>query len=193
VKIATVILAGGEGSRIGGHKPLRLLAGKRLIERAEALAEKWSRIVAVAVRDPEQLGSCELSCIADPEGIEGPLAGLTAALRFAGDAGCDAVLTIPADMPFLPSDLGKRLSTGIGRAAAAIASSGGELHPVCGLWRVSALERLPDYVASGRRSLKGFATAIGYQRVDWDSEPTDSFFNINSVEDLARAERLLGG
>lgn len=191
MRIAVVILAGGDGRRIGGGKPLKLLGGKRLIDRAGSLASQWSEFVAVAVRDPAQVGSTRYACISDEEGIEGPLAGLAAALRFAGDSGCEAVLTIPADMPFLPSDLAQRLSQTIGNAGAAIASSGGKLHPVCGLWRVSALDELPNYLTSGQRSLRGFAETIGVHQVEWPSEPDDPFLNINSVDDLASAERLL--
>lgn len=191
MRIAVVILAGGEGIRVGGGKPLRLLGGKRLIDRAEELAGRWSEIVAVAVRDPAQVGRTRFACIFDEPGIEGPLAGLAAALRFASDSGCEAALTIPADMPFLPADLLQRLSQAIGRAGAAIAGSGGKLHPVCGLWKVSARDALPDYLASGRSSLRGFAEAIGSRQVEWPDEPEDPFLNINSAEDLARAERLL--
>jgi molybdenum cofactor guanylyltransferase len=72
-----------------------------------------------------------------------------------------------------------------------VASSGGHLHPVCGLWRVSALDAVPAYLASGRRSLRGFAEAAGFTAVDWPIEPLDPFFNINTPEDLAAAERLL--
>lgn len=191
MRIAVVILAGGGGSRIGGGKPLRLLGGKRLIDRAEALASQWSGLTAVAVRNPAQVGRTTLARISDEEGIEGPLAGIAAALRFANDAAREAVLSIPADMPFLPPDLGKRLSAAIEGRAAAIASSGGKLHPVCGLWRVSVLEALPQYLASGRRSLKGFAEVVGFRRVEWANEPQDPFFNINSADDLATAESLL--
>ena len=133
MKIAVVILAGGKGSRIGGQKPLRMLGGKRLIDRAQAQAEQWSKIVAVAVRSIGQVERSALPCIRDVDEIEGPLAGLAAALRFAGVSGCEAVLTIPADMPFLPADLRDRLSARIGSAAAAVARSGGRLHPVCGV------------------------------------------------------------
>lgn len=193
MKIAVVILAGGEGTRIGGDKPQRLLGGKRLIDRAEVFARRWSDTLAVAVRDAGQVGPTSLSCIFDDPGIEGPLAGLAAALRFAEGVECDAVLTIPADSPFLPDDLGRRLEEKIGGASAAIASSGGHLHPVCGLWRVSAHAELADYLASGRRALRGFAEAIGFRAIEWPDEPTDPFFNINSAQDLADAERRLGG
>ena len=193
MKIAVVILAGGQGSRIGGHKPLKVLGGKTLLERAITLAHQWSENVAVAVREEAQAGVTGAHLIQDEPDVGGPLAGLGAALRFARDSSCDEVLTVPADMPFLPPDLVQRLMAAIGDACAAIASSDGHMHPVCGLWRTSALNVVPDYVASGRRSLRGFAEAIGFEAVEWPARPTDPFFNINSAADLETAERLLAG
>lgn len=191
MKLAVVILAGGEGRRIGGAKPLRLLGGKRLIDRAEALAAQWSDVVAVAVRDPEQVAGTSLTCIFDDADIAGPLAGLAAALRFGVDRGCEAVLTIPADMPFLPGNLACRLEEELATAGATIAGSAGHLHPVCGLWRVSALEQLDAYLASRGRSLRGFAEDVGCNPVWWPEEPSDPFFNINCSQDLSSAEQLL--
>ena len=177
---------------MGGNKPLRLLGGRRLIDRAETLAGQWSDRLAVSIRDPAQVEGTRLECILDEEGIEGPLGGLAAALRFGCTKGLEAVLTIPADMPFLPAGLRERLSAEIGHHGAALTSSGGHFHPICGLWRVSALDKLDGYLETGRRSLKGFAEAIGFRAVDWPIEPNDPFFNINSAEDLAIAERMLG-
>lgn len=193
MKIAAVILAGGEGSRIGGGKPLRTLGGTTLLERAVRQAQQWSDAVAVAVRDEHQLGATDLPMVLDEPGIEGPLGGLAAALRFAGAQGCEAALTIPADTPFLPPDLRSRLEQALGGHFSSIASSGGRLHPVCGLWRTDALARLPSYLASGKRSLKGFAEALGFAAVEWPAGPTDPFLNINSAKDLASAERLARG
>ena len=189
MKVAVVILAGGEGRRIGGAKPLRRLGGQRLIDRAGAMARLWSDVVAVAVREEEQAEGCGLPLLFDAEGVEGPLAGLVAGLRFADRAGCDGVLIIPADMPFLPSDLADRLSSAVTSGQAAIVASGGHLHPVCGLWPTSAIETVPAYLETGSRSLRGFAAAVGYVAVEWPVEPADPFFNINAVEDLAAAER----
>jgi molybdenum cofactor guanylyltransferase len=191
MNFATVILAGGEGSRIGGGKPLRVLAGKTLLERAISQARGWSDQMAVAVRDPAQIQGAAVTTIEDSPDIEGPLGGLSAALHHAHDKGLDAVLTIPADMPFLPSDLAARFSNAIEGRCAAVAASAGRLHPVCGLWRVAALDLLPDYLASGRRSLGDFARAVGMLSVSWEARPHDPFFNINGPEDLAAAERLV--
>jgi molybdopterin-guanine dinucleotide biosynthesis protein A len=170
-----VILAGGAGRRIGGDKPQRLLAGETLLDRALRWARGWSDEVLVAAREGGDLQ--------DDPAIEGPLGGVAAALALGGD-----VLTIPCDMPFLPDDLPARLR---GEAAATVAASGGRLHPVCALWKASARDALPAYLATGRRSLTGFAEAAGCEAVIWPVEPFDPFFNINDEADLARAEALL--
>lgn len=190
--VAAVILAGGEGKRIGGGKPLKMLKGRRLIDLALGQARSWSDAVAIAVREDSQVGAPGAALIHDEPGIEGPLGGLIAGLTFARDQGRELLLTIPSDMPFLPPDLLDRLAAALGRHASALASSGGHVHPVCGLWRVSALERTADYVAGGRRSLRGFAETIGCVAVEWPGEAEDPFFNINSIDDLAEAERRIG-
>jgi molybdopterin-guanine dinucleotide biosynthesis protein A len=186
--VAVAILAGGEGARIGGAKPLRSLGGQRLIDRALELARRWSKIVAIAVRQESQVEPVDAILIRDEADVEGPLGGLIAGLKFASDVGSEFLLTIPSDVPFLPADLLERLRDAIGARGSALASSGGHAHPVCGLWRVSSLDRIADYVTSGRRSLKGFAEAVGCVEVEWPVTTPDPFFNINSAEELAEAE-----
>ncbi|MES2001007.1 MAG: molybdenum cofactor guanylyltransferase [Pseudomonadota bacterium] len=193
MKIAVVVLAGGEGRRIGGNKPLRLLGDRSLLDRAVELGRQWSDMIAVAVRNEAQVKGGDCACVLDDPTIAGPLGGLVAALRFARDAGADAVLTLPADMPFLPDDLLGRLDHALGDRRAAIASSGGQLHPVCGLWLTAAIDGVPNYLASHRRSLSGFAKAVGYAAAEWPAGPNDPFFNINSADDLAVAEARLRG
>ena len=170
-----VILAGGEGRRIGGGKPQRLLGGETLLDRALRKARRWSDEVLVAAREGGDLR--------DDPGIEGPLGGVAAALGLGED-----VLTIPCDMPFLPDDLPEWL---VSHEVATLAASGGRLHPVCALWKAEARDALPAYLATGRRSLTGFAEAVGFRAVEWQIEPFDLFFNINDEADLARAEALL--
>jgi molybdopterin-guanine dinucleotide biosynthesis protein A len=188
--VAVAILAGGEGRRIGGSKPLRRLGGSRLIDRAVEEARSWSDVIAIAVRDTSQVPSVAAEIIED-EPVEGPIGGLAAGLEFALSAGREFLLTIPADMPFLPSDLMDRLAAVIRDSGCAIAASGGHAHPVCGLWRSSSLAQLDSYASNGGRSLKGFAAMIGAVEVEWSVEPRDPFFNINSADDLAEAEKRL--
>jgi molybdopterin-guanine dinucleotide biosynthesis protein A len=191
-KVAVAVLAGGEGSRIGGGKPLIRLGGKTLVEQAFELANSWSNLAVVVLRSKGQTGSLQLPWIADAPSIAGPLAGLSSGLAWAREQGTDFLMTIPCDMPFLPKDLPDRLQDQIGGFGAAIASSSGNLHPVCGLWRTAALDSISDYCASGRRSLRGFAQQLGFVDVEWPASYRDPFFNINSPADLAIAEEMFG-
>lgn len=183
------ILAGGEGRRIGGGKALRKLAGATLIDRALAIARSWSSDVFVMA--PRPIPSVDAAVLPDEPLIAGPLGGLVAALRHARALDAERLLTLPCDMPFLPADLPDRLGAGIGDANAALAMSSGQIHPVCGLWRPEALDWLDSFLASDRRSLRGFAEAVGCVAVEWTCDPVDPFFNINSADDLARAEAML--
>lgn len=191
--VAVVILAGGEGKRIGGDKPRLMLARERLIDRALRQARTWSDVSAIAVRDPAQVEPVDARLIVDEQHIAGPLAGLASALRFGAEAGRVFVLTTAADMPFLPRDLPERLMSAIGDAGCAVASSGGHLHPVCALWRTSAMDRLESYLAGPRRSLKGFAVLVGFHEAEWPAGTADPFFNINTDDDLAQARRRVCG
>lgn len=185
-EVAVLILAGGEGRRIGGAKPLKTFRGERLIDRVVGRARRWSDRVAVAVRDRAQLGTVAAELVLDAD-VPGPLGGLISGLKFARDSGCEFVLAIPADMPFLPADLLERLQAEIGDGSCALAASRGHVHPVCGLWRAKDVEQAEAYAASGRRSLKGIAELLGSSTVEWQAEPFDPFFNVNTSQDLAEA------
>lgn len=188
--VAVVVLAGGDGHRIGGNKPLTELGGERLIDRALRQASSWSGTLAVSVRDSLQIGGMELELVIDEPGVEGPVAGLISALKFAKTRHCEFVLTIAVDTPFLPADLHDRLLSAIGAQSCAIASSGGRLHPTSGLWRTSATEFVQQFASSGKRSLAGLAEALGCMKVEWPIAAIDPFFNINSPDDLRKAGTL---
>lgn len=188
--IPIVVLAGGEGRRIGGNKPHRMLGGQSLLERALDYARSLSDRVVVSVRHADRISGVET--ITDPPGLAGPLAGLAAGLVMARDCGLPRLATIPCDMPFLPDDLLVRLLSIGADVPVTIAESGGRLHLVCGLWRSEVLDALPAYLATGRLSLEGFARHVGFQSCAWPTDP-DPFFNVNDAEALIEAGRGLDG
>jgi molybdopterin-guanine dinucleotide biosynthesis protein A len=183
--LAVVILAGGEGRRIGGGKPLRVLGNRTLLERAIERARGWSETIAISVRDPVQVGGTRLPILIDPPGMAGPLAGLAAARALE----CDRVLTIPCDMPFLPDDLPDRLAAVLPGHAASLASAGGRVQPVCGLWMSEALTGIEDYAASGQSSVVGFARTVGFATAELEISAVD---NINTPDELVAAQTRFG-
>lgn len=188
VRTAVVILAGGEGRRMGGGKPLRLLAGQTLLDHALELARSWSDTIAVAVHEKGQVGEIDVPQLVDREG-SGPIAGIASALALAEAHDFDAVLTLPTDTPLLPADLLERLRDAT--FPVAIPVSGGRLHPASSLWRREVRPHLPGYLATGRGSLLGLAERAGYATIEWSAEPFDPFLNVNDETDLAAAAALL--
>ena len=183
-----VILAGGEGSRMGGGKPLRMLGGETLVQRALMRARGWSSDVRIALRSADQAPGLDAPALMDDPEVWGPLAGLASAFAAAREAGRSHMLTLPCDMPFLPDDLVERMRQEIGETRAALAVSDGQLHPVCALWSVEAGEKVEAYREAGRRSLKGLAETVGFVAVEW---PAGTFSNVNTPGELADAERRL--
>lgn len=189
--LPVVIMAGGEGVRIGGSKPMQNVAGVPMISRALEFARRHSPYVAVSVRAAEQLVDVSGTAILlDPMPGQGPLNSLLSAFAYCQKFECSHVLVIGCDMPLLPDDLVSRLSAGMIGHSAVIARSAGRLHLAAGLWKVET-KQLDRYVETGRRSLIGYASFAGYTAVDWDTALFDPFFNVNTLEDVAAAERIL--
>lgn len=181
---------------MGGGKPQRRLAGRTLLSHALDRARGYGAPVAVGVRSAHQLTEGG-DCVLDDTKIVGPLASLSAGFAWALTAGADHLLTLPCDAPFLPGDLRARLAARLGsNDLVALPRSSGQLHPASGLWRVSAREYLAPYLATGRRSLLGFAEYAGAEYAgfaveDWGAPERDPFFNVNTPDDLRTAERWL--
>jgi molybdenum cofactor guanylyltransferase len=143
--------------------------------------------------DPARFTRFGLPVLPDPvEGHPGPLAGVLAAIDWARAQGADAVVTVPADTPFLPCDLVPRLILAAeeGEAGLAVAATDRE-HPVCALWPVTLRDRLAAALACGRNKVGDFTLAEGAVAARFPPGPPDPFLNINTPEDLAWAEALL--
>jgi molybdenum cofactor guanylyltransferase len=123
-----------------------------------------------------------------------PLAGLHAALSFGADDGYDAVLTVPSDSPLLPLDLVQRLTEAGQITGAAHARSGGQDHYLTGLWTTSMAKPLERLIRDqSLRRVQDFVTKAKAEKVVWAAIPHDPFFNVNTPEDLARAEMIARG
>lgn len=191
MRSCAVIVAGGRSSRMGREKALEQVHGQIILGRIVARLGPQADAIAInANGDAGRFAKWGLPVIPDVYGNIGtPLAGLHAALSHAAANDFDAVLTAPSDTPFLPVDLMKRLRAA--NSLAAIARSGGQSHYLTGLWAVTLLPEIEDALQQPRTPrLQDWCNICNAALVEWPTVPFDPFFNVNTHEELAEAERI---
>jgi molybdopterin-guanine dinucleotide biosynthesis protein A len=191
-----LVLAGGLARRMGGGDKARIRIGSAtILERVLArLTPQCSRIIINANGDPMRFADTGLPVVADsvPD-FAGPLAGILAGLDWAtrNASGCEWLVSVPGDCPFLPNDLVARLHEArlaVGTPLAC-ARSGEWRHPVVGLWPVSLREDLRHALShEGLHKIEVWTERHGVGIADWPAAPVDPFFNVNTPDDAARAE-----
>jgi molybdopterin-guanine dinucleotide biosynthesis protein A len=193
-----ILLAGGLARRMGGgDKPMRIIAGRTILNRVIArLGPQCDPLILNANGDPSRFAPCDLPVAADSvAGFPGPLAGILAGLDWAAAHRPESpfVLSAAADCPFLPRDLLARLHQARieENAQLAIAASAGQTHHVIGLWSVALREELRHALRTENvRKVELWTARYSVVTVTWPTEPLDPFFNANTADDLAEAERL---
>lgn len=187
-KISGIILAGGQGRRMGGvDKGLQVLAGKPMIGHVIArLAPQVDEILINANQNLESYAKFGYSVVPDVTGgFAGPLAGLQAGLRAAKHP---LVVTAPCDSPFLPEDLVARLRAAMGDKDLAVAKTGTQAHPVFAMVHRNILDHLTQYLAGGGRKIDAWYASLKVVEVPFDDE-AESFRNINTREELREHQR----
>jgi len=198
INIPGVLLAGGLARRMGGgDKPMRMIGGRTILSRViTRLAPQCNGLILNANGDPARFAAFGLPVIADGVAyFPGPLAGILAALDWAAANRPKVkwMLSAAGDCPFLPRDLVARLHRALTdeNAELAVAASGGQSHPVIGLWGVSLREELRHaLIVEDIRRIDRWTTRYRLATVSWPTAPLDPFFNANTAEDIAEAERI---
>ncbi len=193
-----LVLAGGLARRMGGgDKALLRIGGATILERVlDRLGPQCSRIILNANGDPARFAFTRLPVVADdvPD-FAGPLAGVLAGLDWAAAHAPEAawVASVPGDCPFLPRDLVARLHAArdAQRQALACARSGEWRHPVVGLWPVALRADLRRALVDEHlHKIEIWTGRHGVALADWPETPVDPFFNVNTPDDAAKADRI---
>ncbi|WEZ83275.1 molybdenum cofactor guanylyltransferase MobA [Rhizobium sp. 32-5/1] len=197
-----VIIAGGLSSRMGQDKSALPLGTLSMIERIiERLKPQVAHISVNSNAVPPLLLPQGVTSFPDSvAGRLGPLAGVLSALRHTSLAHPDkeAVITVPTDTPFFPTDLVSRLVAARKRNdEIAIAHTSGTMHPIFGLWPVAIADDLEDFLLSDdKRRVRSFIArhpmvSVEFPVIETKAGPFDLFYNINTPADHAEAERWL--
>jgi len=183
--ITGILLAGGQGRRMGGvDKGLQLLRGQPMAQHViERFAPQVDELLINANQNIEQYRALGYRVIPDAiGGFVGPLAGLHRGLN---EAAHPLVVTAPCDSPFLPLDLVAQLKAALDaqQADLAVARTGDQPHPVFSLCRKSVLPGLTAFLESGGRKIDLWYSQLKVVEVQFADEA--AFRNINTREDLA--------
>ncbi|MFK7945864.1 MAG: molybdenum cofactor guanylyltransferase MobA [Paracoccaceae bacterium] len=197
--IAGIILAGGQARRMGGgDKALLQVAGRPLLAHViDRLAPQVAEVAINANGDATRFGAFDLPVIPDTvEGFVGPLGGVLAGMRWAAERGHTHIASAAADTPFFPDDLVAQLLAAKGTQPISMAATddperGLSEHPTFALWPVNLADDLEAALTkSNMRKVIVWTSRHGCARAVFGGDYP--FFNVNTPEDLARAEDIAG-
>lgn len=194
-----VILAGGKSSRMGGHnKALCMLNGKTLLSHILERVQLQSSSILLNANDQsvnwEAYGlPVQTDTIAD---FPGPLGGILTAMEWFSHnhPHLTDIVSIPTDSPFIPKDLIVQLLTARERARSILATafSAGRAHPAIGLW---PLQLQPDLkkalIEEHIHRIIRFTERYSLALAEYKTSPIDPFLNINTPDELAKAEEFM--
>ncbi|WP_147126935.1 molybdenum cofactor guanylyltransferase MobA [Shimia ponticola] len=195
-----VILAGGLSRRMGGgDKGLLDLGDKPLLQHViDRLGPQVRTMALNANGDANRFANYGLPVIADETtDFAGPLAGVLAGMVWGAAQGADHIVTVAADTPFFPTDLVARLKasltpdSAIALAATPDPERGMARHPTFGLWPTNLADDLRQALADGTRKVVAWTDRHGTAMAEFPASPFDPFFNVNTPDDLIRAQELL--
>ena len=194
MKIAGLILVGGSGTRMGAEKALVQFRAGTLLDAVVARASAQVGCLALSLRAEkiETYRACHpsMTLLPDIPGKgAGPLAGLLAGLEWIHlERHYDWLATFPCDTPFLPLNLVEKLARAAVPGRPVVASADGRVHNLCAIWPASSLSVASAAIESGAwRSMHQALHALHAIHQLFDDGR--AFFNINTPEDLAEAER----
>lgn len=175
---SAIILAGGEGKRVGGRdKGLIPWHGKPMVEHIiEALEPQVQETLISCNRNKTIYAQYRLPIIEDSnDGFLGPLIGL-----FSAHTHCkfDYVVTVPCDCPTLPTDLVARLHESLADYDMTVVRDSVGIQPLFLLSRKPCIASIESYLADGNRSVKGWLSGHRWTTADF-SEYKDGFLNLN--------------
>jgi molybdenum cofactor guanylyltransferase len=181
-----------------GDKGLITLGGQPVIATIiDRLMRETDGIIINANDDETRFAQFNVPVVPDLGDIrDGPLSGIAAALAWAKANRPEfrAIATVTTDVPFLPLDLVSRLHTEA-NGGAAVATSGGRIHPTIGLWPVTLLETVQAQLNADNRRMTAFAKHTNAVEVAFPFSETngvmvDPFFNLNTPDDITAAEEI---
>ena len=194
-KTILLILAGGQSRRFGGgYKTLFKFNKISILDRIIQNFKNLEMEIVLNVNSNEdQFLKTGLHLIKDElENFQGPLAGIYSSMKWVLEnrKNIEWIFTSPSDTPFLDkSSVKKFLSTNYNnKTNIVIAKSSNKIHPVIGLWHISLIKSLEEFLANENRKIMHWVEGQNYEFLNFENK--NNFFNINTQADLEEAIKI---
>ena len=187
--ISAVVLCGGQGARLHGQdKPLIWVESRRIIDYLlEQLKPQVGRILLSCSRNVALYEAIGHQVVVDSEPARGPLAGIFEAMQFVTTPW---MLTVPGDVPFLPSTLTNRLSQDADHQGVAVPSVAGQRENLFLLMNLARRRELADFFEQGGIAVKYWLDQISVQSTDL-SDIASCFLNVNTPKNLTEMKQII--
>lgn len=186
MKIAGVVLAGGQSSRYGQPKMFELFAGQPLYKNSLiALQQNGLEPLIIATNASLQRNFAEenIQMIIEKQPHQGPLFALQNIMTNLPDI--EWFFVIASDMPYMNADFVQTMLTYIDDRYDAIVPKTSRIQPLASLYRRTALPKANLLIQQNKRSMKSLLDLVRVCYVEFD-EDSPTFININSQLDWAQ-------
>mgnify|MGYP001353243447 FL=1 len=194
--ILGVVLAGGKSQRFGEDKCQVKLGDKLLIDYIlSEIIDVFKEVLLISNNKIKYNNSNKISLVEDTKKGLGPLGGILTAMKWIrqNNKSYKWISTFPSDTPFFKKQILNNFLEEIKNYEGKLffINSNDTRHNIFGLWSIDLLESLEKDLDNGERKVEMWANKIGVKSINMKFENKDPFFNINTKEDLIKAEEYL--
>ena len=194
--ILGVVLAGGKSQRFGEDKCQVKLGDKLLINYIlSQIIDEFKEVLLISNNKIKYNHSNKISLVEDLKKGLGPLRGILTAMKWIkeNNRSYKWISTFPSDTPFFKKKILNNFLEEIKDYEGKLffINSNDTRHNIFGLWSIDLLDRLEKDLDNGERKVEMWANKIGVKSINMKFENKDPFFNINTKEDLIKAEEYL--
>ncbi|MHA1711399.1 MAG: molybdenum cofactor guanylyltransferase [Candidatus Freyarchaeota archaeon] len=202
LRTSAIVLAGGSSKRLSRDKALTNLAGKPLILHVLHRIRGTTNEVLVVVSSKDQKRMLsrvlegEAEIVVDKSEVQSPLVGAISGFE---NVGGEYSLLLPCDTPFVSREvISLLLDVCTNRNAVIPKWPNGYIEPLQAVYRTeSALMAAKTALKQRRMNLRSMISRMGMVRyistlaLRWLDPTLLTFFNVNTLEDLRKAESIL--
>jgi molybdenum cofactor guanylyltransferase len=193
-----IVLCGGRSRRFGADKAACVVGGATLMERVVSVLSVFDREIIFVGASPlpaPQPGKIMSRWASDVYPGAGPLGAVYSGLSVSSRP---YNLVVACDMPFLNRELLSHMMAAASGYDLVIPRSGDYVEPLHAVYARGCREVLGQLIVQGQLQLQALLSRVRVRYIDeaeWLRFDPDrrSFFNINTREDLVRAQRIAAG